>query len=162
MWYVYEHRKHYDSTVKIVIEADNAREANQRLYDWSEQDENLVTREQKFTENMKFVNSNEIWDLDRTSSSEPQRDQYDIIIPKDKKEYLNLVIDYTEDPSIPFAIRSSRYYFHKTREEIESILDIWRCDFYLICKKVEPPNLQQHRKLKTVYYKAKYKKGDQK
>lgn len=154
MWFTYEYKREYESKVKIVVEADNGKEALDRYNEWSKDIDNFSKIESKLEENIKAIGSNSECDLDNIYHTEQYLCKYDIKIPKEEKYFVNLCIDYSEDSNVPLAIRSKRYYFKKTPEEVWDILKLWRNDFYINYETSTPAEPQYHRKYKTLIFRA--------
>ena len=163
MWFTYNYNKKYESGIKIVIEADNSKEALDRFDEWSKDTDNFCKINSELEKHINTIPSSSECDLCEVCNEEPYPSyKYDIKIPKEDNSFVNLCIDYSEDTNVPLTIRSKRYYFKKTPSEVWKILKLWRADFYIDFDTSTPADPQYHRKYETLFYKAKLREKENK
>lgn len=158
MWYKREIIRNHK--VVVMIKADNLEEAQNGFDEWISKAENRIAVDNAFKDKIAspLYHDDEfmIWSGEGSDQLPHYLDyDFDIAIKKkDESNFVNVIIDYSEDTNVPFAIRSKRYYFKKTPEEVWNILKFWREDFYVFHKSTMPAEPQYHKKYETLIYKA--------
>ena len=156
MWYEYIIKRNYDEQkVKIVVEADNKEEAIENYQKWINTLENATAVDALFKEKVSYdYGTNGRWTSDEYETC-PCNLNYDFEVKKTQTERrINIVIDYSEDPNIPIAIRSKRFYYARTLGEVYNIKKLWFNDFDMECVKIEWAKECPDKKYDTYYYKA--------
>lgn len=161
MWYKREIIRNYgEQRVVVMVKADDLDEAKEGFDKWISKDENKVAVENAFKNNtaMRHGDNIMIWSNEGKGSDQlPHYLDYDFDIAVKKEtesDFVNMIIDYSEDPNMPLAIRSKRYYFKKTPDEVWDILKLWKEDFHIVFGTTIPAEPQYHKKYKTLIYKA--------